>query len=153
MADMTKIFVNGKEVDPSSLDNLPQTVRDVLVDANKNGVPDILENIWQHPLVQKAVARAGEKAGTVYTSFDQLPAEMREPIQKFMVKMNGGTGPMISTDSSSSAIPPAQPVHWKALEQPEGPKSISIKVVVLVVAVLLALLLAGWIFLLALRNP
>lgn len=153
MADMTKIFVNGKEVDPSSLDNLPETVRQVLADANKNGVPDILEDVWKHPFVQKAVERAGQKHGTVYTSFDQLPPEMREPIQKFMVNLGGGAGPMISTDHSSSAIPPAKPVDWQALEQPEAPRTISIKVIILVMAVILALLLAGWIFLLALRSP
>ena len=153
MGDMTKIFVNGKEVDGKSLDNLPETVRQVLVDANKNGIPDILENIWQHPMVQRAVEKAGQKAGTVYTNFDQLPAEMREPIQKLLVKMGGGNAPMFSAEGSSSAIPPARPVNWKALDQSEAPRTISIRTVILVVAAVFALLLAGWIFLLALRNP
>ena len=143
MADAPKIFVDGKEVDAQSLQNLPEPVRQALVDANRNGVPDIIENIWQNPLVQKALEKAGQRNGTVYHSFDQLPAEMREPIQQFVAKIGGGT--------SSSAISPARPVDWKSLEQPEAPRTISIKTMIFAMAVIFALLLAGWIFFMAMR--
>lgn len=153
MADLTKIFVNGKEVDPNSLDNLPDAVRQIMVDADKNGVPDVLENIWQNPMVQKLIQRAGEKAGTVYTNFDQLPSEMREPIQKLMTKLGSGGGATVAAASSPSVFSQAPTQNWQALEQAEAPKTLSIKVIFLVMAVIVALLLAGWIFLVALRSP
>lgn len=137
MSNFQKIIVNGKEVAPGDLQSLPEAVQQVLADKNANGVPDFLEGVLDHPFVKKAMERGG------YTSFNQLPPEMKDKLQGLFQKLGGagvqthhvGTQVGAASDFASS-----QP-DWKQALAPEQPGLISVKVIVFAMVAILALLI------------
>ena len=78
-----KIFVNGKEY--PNLGSLPSVVRKVFEDADKNGIPDLLEgkiaglNIFN--LLSKTKSSPFMVKGNAYQSFDDLPKEFQDIIR------------------------------------------------------------------------
>ncbi len=146
MRQFRKIIVNGKEVDPGQMGELPEAVRQVLVDQNNNGIPDMLEGILDNPLVRKAMERAG------YQSFEQIPPEMREKLQKLMSQLGGvsGASPNVqvqtfSMKSGASAPQPVAAPDWKQGYSLEEPKSISAKTVVFAMVAIFAFLVVAFI--------
>ncbi len=156
MTNFQKILVNGKEVDPANLQALPEAVQQVLADKNKNGVPDFLEGIMDHPFIKKALEKGG------YTSFEQLPPEMKDKLQGLMQKLGGvGASPapqvevgqvqvhQTSFGAGSSPVFSARAEDWKQGYSMEQPGQISMKTLFFAVAAILGLLIfafAAWMF-------
>ncbi len=147
MANFQKILVNGKEVDPSDLQALPEAVQQVLADKNKNGVPDFLEGIMDHPFVKKALEKGG------YSSFDQLPPEMKAKLQGLMQRLGGvGTSqaPQVEVGQVRARQASLGAEDWKQGYSMEQPGHISMKTLFFAVAAILGLLIfafAAWMFL------
>jgi len=156
MTNFQKILVNGKEVDPANLQALPEAVQQVLADKNKNGVPDFLEGIMDHPFIKKALEKGG------YTSFNQLPPEMKDKLQGLMQKL-GGVGssqaPQVeggqvqvhqaSFGAGGAPAFSARADDWKQGYSMEQPGHISMKTLFFAVAAILGLLVfafAAWMF-------
>jgi len=82
MDNKPKIIVNGQEVDPGQI---PEQLRDLMKDANQNGIPDILENVISQ--VQKFSPTAAQAMqqyfvdGKVYQNFESMPEDVRTKIQ------------------------------------------------------------------------
>ena len=135
MSNFQKIIVNGKEVAPGELQSLPEAVQQVLADKNGNGVPDFLEGVLEHPFVKKAMEQGG------YTSFKQLPPEMKDKLQGLFQKL-GGVG--VQTHHVGSQVGLAsdfaspQP-DWKQALAPEQPGLISVKAVIFATVTILSL--------------
>ncbi len=155
MSEIRKIFINGKEVDPSQLPQLPDSVRQALVDANGNGIPDIMEKIFENPLVKKAMENAG------IHGWEQLPPEKLEMLKKLMGQFGGGAvgaQPQVQAFTTVTQSPPiasasvsgsAPSQEWKSAYSLEEPKSISAKTLFFAMAALFALIIFGfviWIF-------
>lgn len=108
---MTPIVVNGKSY--SSVEEMPPEIRKVyqetmgvLADADRNGIPDILEGKSGAKItVQNISARTGNTAivdsdGKVYTDVSSLPPEAREKYARAMEKLGQVFG-----DANRNGIP------------------------------------------------
>jgi hypothetical protein len=121
----SKIIFNGKEY--NNVDEMPADARQayqqamgVFGDANKNGIPDILEGgVPSTNIVMTTGQMQIVWDGKVYTSIDQLPPEAREKYQKAMGQLahanNNGIPDIIAGVSGAANIVtssgPLQIVH------------------------------------------
>lgn len=142
MTNFQKILVNGKEIETSELQSLPEAVQQVLADKNGNGIPDFLEGILDHPFVKKAMEKSG------YTSLDHMPPEMKAKLQGLMQKLGGGglgtsqvhVGSVQSNTKANVTFSASEP-EWKRQLMADQPGSISPKVIIFAMAAILALLI------------
>jgi len=86
-----QIIFNGKTY--NSLEEMPanerqafEQMQQIFVDANGNGIPDFMEgDMFRN--VMAAVSNNVSYKGQVYNSLDELPADVREKVQKALDKM------------------------------------------------------------------
>ena len=152
MTHFQKIIVNGKEVDTSAMQDLPEAVQQVLADKNKNGIPDFMEDILEHPFVKKALEKGG------YSNFNQLPPEMREKLQGLVQKLGGtesSAAPQIQVGSvqvhQGSTLPKSSQGFssrhndWQQGFSQEQPGMVPLKVVMFAVAAILGLVIFAFV--------
>ena len=137
-----KIIFNGKTY--NSLEEMPPGVRqayeaimNVLGDKNKNGVPDLLENLPDGALRQTFNVQVNRPTiihdGQVYHSVDELPADLRA---KYEEKMNAldadhnGIPDILEgrMGNSASASPDPAPTPSLAPSEPDFPVSAAIPI-------------------------
>lgn len=155
MTTFKKILVNGKEF--NSLEEVPETLRHLLADQNQNGIPDVMEKIFQNPMVQKALANSGQ----VVSSFDQLTPEQREKVRHTFQMLgmplpDGQAAPRDiqaqSTNSFDAGNQPSSsakgltstPIDWSKIAGPSEPKSISTKTLIFLLMMIFSLLIVVW---------
>lgn len=82
MADDPKknfIVVNGKEIGPEAV---PEFLRKFVEDANKNGIPDMMEHLLNNPMLKMALGKAGSQ-------LQNLTPEQKAKIEQLMTKLGG----------------------------------------------------------------
>jgi hypothetical protein len=86
-----QIIFNGKtynspEEMPANERQAFEQMQQIFVDANGNGIPDFMEgDMFRN--VMAAVSNNVSYKGQVYNSLDELPADVREKVQKALDKM------------------------------------------------------------------
>lgn len=102
MTDETKTFrkiiVNGKEIGPESV---PEFLRKFVEDANKNGIPDMMEHLLNNPMIKAVLGKAGNQ-------LQNLTPEQKAKIEKLMTSLGGmvqgtpGASPAVSVTTIST---------------------------------------------------
>ncbi len=161
---MQRIVVNG--IPYSSVDEMPEEVRKLyqeavgsLSDANRNGIPDILEGgtaarsgIRNISIRREQAAIIG-KDGKIYSDISELPPEERETYARAMAKAAEVLG-----DENRNGIPdmleaPFPYASAAAIPADDGkPAARNFRVLASLLLLILALVLAGFILYYLLHN-
>ncbi|HEX5035609.1 MAG TPA: hypothetical protein VFX30_00410 [bacterium] len=102
----TTIIVNGKEVGPEAV---PEFLRKFVEDANKNGIPDMMEHLLNNPMIKAVLGKAGSQ-------LQNLTPEQKAKIEKLMTSLGGmvqgtpGASPAVSVTTVSTGDSASQPV-------------------------------------------
>jgi hypothetical protein len=103
----TKIVINGQEVGP---ERIPEFLRQLVQDADQNGVPDFLDQMLKNPLFKMVLGKSGERLKTELQNMKNLTPEQQKKIQTLMEKLGGLTG---EGPAANTIHPPATPSSFR----------------------------------------
>lgn len=119
----TQIVVNGREV---SLDKVPEFLRQFVVDADKNGIPDFLDQMFKNPLLKMVAGKIGDQLKSRLQNAKNLTPEQKERLKDVLEKLgaagNAGTSFSVTTTTSTSSFPPSSStplIDYKKLGIPD----------------------------------
>ena len=115
----SKIIVNGQEVGP---EKIPEMLRQFVTDANQDGIPDFMENLFKSPIFKMITGKSMENLKGQLRNMKNLTPEQQAKISTLLEKL-GGTGgdaaassvSVMTTGSSGFRPQSSAPIDYKKL--------------------------------------
>jgi hypothetical protein len=151
----TTIVINGQEVGPEAV---PEFLRKFVADADKNGIPDFMDQMFKNPLLKMVLGKAGANLQSQLAGLQNLTPEQKKKIAALMETLSGSERGSVVVDASptetrtvsfSRPSVPHNPLHIDyekmGIENPDKKSSLPWLFIVALLGVIIAL--AGYIFL------
>lgn len=80
-----KIIVNGKEIEGSEA--VPEFLRKFVQDADKNGIPDFMDQLLKNPMFKMVMGKGGEQLKEQLQKLQNLTPEQKAKVEEALKKL------------------------------------------------------------------